>query len=189
MHRRSFIQIVSGAALGQAPMLAAPQGTRLGFATYSIRSQGWKAMQILDYAAAQKVDTIQLSSGDLGSLDETNIREIKSYAGRLGILVEPTFDCICPLSNAWNAKRQNDPVSYILEAVRVARLLGSPNARCAMGNEKDPYGSVPISAMMENTIKTLRSVRTRVQDAGVKLALENHGEMRARELAALIEEA
>jgi hypothetical protein len=43
---------------------------------------------------------------------------------------------------------------------------------------------------MENTIKVLRSVRSKARDLGVKIALENHaGDMQAREVKTIIEEA
>ncbi|HEV2689746.1 MAG TPA: TIM barrel protein, partial [Bryobacteraceae bacterium] len=47
-----------------------------------------------------------------------------------------------------------------------------------------------IEAHIEDTVRVLRAVRSRVQDAGIKIAIENHaGDMQARELKTLIEEA
>ena len=50
---------------------AKPAGERirLGFDSYSIRDFHWKDIQLLDYAAALKLDTIQISGlGDFESL-------------------------------------------------------------------------------------------------------------------------
>lgn len=51
-------------------------------------------------------------------------------------------------------------------------------------------GSLPIEAHIENTISELKKVRSRAQDYGVVIAVENHsGDMQARELRDLIEAA
>jgi sugar phosphate isomerase/epimerase len=55
-----------------------------------------------------------------------------------------------------------------------------------MGNIRD---RLAIERLMEETIAVFRSVRAEAMDSGVKIALENHGDMQARELRALIEEA
>ncbi len=57
-----------------------------------------------------------------------------------------------------------------------------------MGNAADRTAG-PVEALMETTIRALRSVRSQALDAGVKLAVENHGDMTSRELKTLIEEA
>ncbi len=190
MHRRSFMETLLGSALGSGLLPAAPVArARLGFASYSIRSHGLNATALLEYAAAQKVDIIQLSVAGLGNRDEANLRRIKDEAGRLGIQVEPAYGGICTLGKGWNPQRQGDPVSYVTEAVRVARAFGSPTVRCTVGGADDRYGKASMVELMDDTMKTLRAVRSRVEDSGVKLAFENHGELRARELATVIEEA
>ncbi len=75
MDRRTFLQTASSAAFGLQQTIAQPAKSsgipiRLGFDTYSLRAFQWKAMQLLDWAATQKVDTIQISSsGDYESLE------------------------------------------------------------------------------------------------------------------------
>jgi len=63
MLRRTFLQATSGAALAAAAN-APGEGIRLGFDTFSVRDFHWKDIQYLDYAASQKLDTVQLSSLD-----------------------------------------------------------------------------------------------------------------------------
>src|SRR5205823_2006958 len=47
-----------------------------------------------------------------------------------------------------------------------------------------------IEARIEESIRVLKLVRSRVTDAGLKLAVENHaGDLQARELKMLVEEA
>ena len=58
---------------------------RLGFDTYSIRAFKWKAIQLLDYAAGLKLDTIQLSSlEDYASLDKAYLASVKDHADTAG---------------------------------------------------------------------------------------------------------
>lgn len=59
-----------------------------------------------------------------------------------------------------------------------------------MGGSDYRRGPLPLEAYIEATVKALKSVRSRALDAEVKLAVENHsGDMQARELKMLIEEA
>jgi sugar phosphate isomerase/epimerase len=47
-----------------------------------------------------------------------------------------------------------------------------------------------MEAHIENAVKTLRNVRSRAQDMGMRIAIENHsGDMQARELKTLVEAA
>ena len=58
MNRRTFLQTASAGALAPATLVAAGAGagTPLGYDTYSVRSFGWKAMRLLDYAAELKLE-------------------------------------------------------------------------------------------------------------------------------------
>ena len=57
--------------------------------TYSLRAFRWKAMQLLDYAAALKLDTVQISSsGDYESLEPAHLARVKEHAATLGIVLD-----------------------------------------------------------------------------------------------------
>ena len=56
------------------------EGIRLGFDSYSIRDFHWKDIQLLDYAASLKLDTIQLSGlSDYESLDAEHLASVDRY--------------------------------------------------------------------------------------------------------------
>lgn len=193
MNRRCFLQVATGAgvatmarsAVGEA---AAPgEHVRLGFDTYSIRGLRWKAPQVLNYAAGLKLDVLQITHGDFESVEEPYLKKIKDQADRLGIAIEPGFGCICPQSKGWNPK-QGDPSEYLRRGILAAKTLGSRSFKVFMGNSADRAGWAPIPAMMEAAIKILKSVRSQALDAGVMIAVENHGDMQAREAKTLIEE-
>jgi sugar phosphate isomerase/epimerase len=189
MLRRTFLQS-SAAAPAAALQSAAGGGVKLGFDTYSIRAYRWKAAQFLDYSASLKLDTIQFSSlGDYESLEPAYLKKVREQAERLGISIDAGMGCICPSSAAYN-KKDGDPVANIIKGLEAAKMVGSHSMRCFMGSSADRRGTLPIEAHMENTIKVFRAARSRAQDLGVRIALENHsGDMQARELRTIIEES
>jgi sugar phosphate isomerase/epimerase len=67
--------------------------------------------------------------------------------------------------------------------------VGSPIVRAVLGSADDRKPG-PIEAHIEDTVKVLRNVRSKALDHQVKIAIENHaGDMQARELKMLVEEA
>ncbi|MFB3828992.1 MAG: sugar phosphate isomerase/epimerase family protein [Bryobacteraceae bacterium] len=191
MLRRTFLAGGGAAAAASALPAAAPSGgIPLGFDSYSIGRLRWKAIELLDYAAGLKLDTIQLSSlGDYESLEPAHLQKVKDHADRLGIRIDAGTGCICPSSESYG-KNQGDAREYLLKSLRVARAVGSKSMRCFMGSGADRRGKLPLEVHMENTVKLFRSVRPEAVDLGVKIALENHsGDMQAREVRTIIEEA
>ncbi len=166
-------------------------GIKLGFDSYSIRAFEWKAIQLLDYAAGLKLDTVQLSSlGDYESLEPAHLQKVKDHASRLGVEIDAGTGCICSTSASYNAAKQGDPREYLLNGLRVAHAVGAKSMRCYMGAAADRHGKLPLEAHMRNTIQLFRSVRSQALDLGVRIALENHsGDMQAREVKTIIEES
>jgi sugar phosphate isomerase/epimerase len=193
MRRRTFLQAIAGlTAAAAAPAaddaLAVP--IRLGFDTYSVRAFQWKALQLIDYAAGLKLDTIQISSlDDYENLEPAHLALVKEHAARAGIVLDGGMGCICPLSTSWDPKN-GDPKENILRGLRVANAIGATSMRCFLGQEADRLGKPGIEACMERTIAILRSIRSEAQDLAVKIAIENHsGDTQAREVRIMIEES
>ena len=186
MLRRTFLQATSTAALAAAAT-GPGEGIRLGFDTFSIRDFHWKDIQYLDYAASQKLDTVQLSSlDDYESLDPAHLAKVKDHAERVGIAIDAGIGCICDVSKSWEAKEGN-PTAYLRKGLGVAKAVGAHAMRCNMGSRADRSN---LERCMEATVKALRSVRSEALDSSVRIAVENHaGDMQAREVKALIEEA
>lgn len=172
-----------------SPSIPKPR-IRLGFDNFSIRALGWKAPRLLEYASRVKVDTVLFSDLDVyESHGETYLREIRAKAKDLGIEIHTGTASICPSSNTFD-KRFGTAEEHLALAIRVARLVGSPVARCYQGNSKDRGSPGGIEFHIKNTIKVLKAVRSQALDFGVKIAVENHaGDMQAWELTTLIEEA
>ena len=185
MTRRAF---VAGAA-ALAPASAA-QGVRLGCDLFSIRSQGWTPFQYLDYCSKLGARVVHFSEiRFLGSLDPDLLRRVREHAGKLGIEVEIGMRSICPTSKMFDPS-QGTAEEQLARMIRSAKIVGSPIVRAVLGSMADRTGPIPIEGHIENTVNVLRAVRSQVLDNGLKVAIENHaGDMQARELKMLIEEA
>jgi 3-oxoisoapionate decarboxylase len=186
MTRRSFI-----AAAGTAPALAAaPQPVRLGVDLFSIRSQPWNAFEHLDYCARWKAKVVHFSEiRFIGSLEDDHLRKVRDHASKLGIEVEIGMRSICPTSKAFDPK-QGTAEEQIARMLHAAQVVGSPIVRCFQGTSADRATPGGIDARIDDSVKTLRACKSRIVDSGLKIAIENHaGDMQARELKRLVEEA
>lgn len=191
MTRRHLL--ASGAAAlayRAASAMPAPGKVKFGLDLYSLRSQGWTPLQHLDYCARWGIQVVHFSEiRFLGSLEEENLKQVRAHAEKLGIEVEIGMLSICPTSTMFN-KAQGTAEEQLLRMVAAARTVGSRIVRCVLGSSADRNGAVPIEGHIENTVQVLRNVRTRVLDAGLKVAIENHaGDLQAREMKMLIEAA
>ncbi len=167
-----------------------PNPVRFGIDLFSIRSLGWTPFQYLDYCAKQKARVVHFSEiRFIGSLEPENLKKVRAHAESLDIEVELGMRSICPSSKAFDLKAgtAEEQLSRMLDS---ARIVGSKIVRCFLGTMADRSGPLPIEGHIENSIKVLRNVRTRVVDSGLKVAIENHaGDMQGRELKTLIEGA
>lgn len=190
--RRRFVQsmALAGAATVFDRQSVKSRNIRLGFDNFSIRAMGWKAPQLLDYAARQQVDTVLFSDLDVyENHSDTYLREIRAKADDIGIAIEVGTGSICPSSRTFN-KRWGTAEENLGLTIRIARALGSRVARCYQGNADDRRSEGGLMARMKDTIRVCKAMRGRAIDAGVKIAIENHaGDMQAWQLASLIEEA
>jgi 3-oxoisoapionate decarboxylase len=199
--RRDFVKTIAAAGTtlalagfsSAAAQSSPPAGTRklkLGFDNFSIRALGWKAPQLLDYAASLRMDTILFSDLDVyENHSDSYLREIKAKGDDLGIEIQAGTGSICPTSGTFN-KKWGTAEEHLALTIRVAKALGSKAARCFLGNSNDRRSEGGIEARIQDTIKVCKAVRAQALDAGVKIGIENHaGDMQAWELVALIEEA
>ncbi len=198
VNRRGFLLAAGGGvSAGLTLAAAAPQKpvssrapAKLGLDFFSLRSQGWSAFELLDFAAKNGVDVAHFSEPRfLGSLEDAHLRKVKEHADRLGIALEVGFGSICPTSTRFN-REDGSATEQLLKMFRVAKTLGSPFVRCYLGSSQDRAGDIPLDQHIENTIASCKSVRSQALDMGMKIAIENHaGDMQALQLKALIEEA
>jgi sugar phosphate isomerase/epimerase len=96
---------------------------------------------------------------------------------------------VCPTSKAFDAS-QGTAEQQLSRMVDSAVIVGAKLVRAFLGTSADRTGPIPIEGHIENTVKVLRALRSKVIDNNLKVAIENHsGDMQARELKMLIEAA
>ena len=208
LSRRSFLKgLAAGAAASAAStsLLSQelPEGTRdnlalvtktkpkikLGLDNFAVRAMGWKAPQLLDYAASLHLDTLFISDLDAyDSLDDGALRDVKAKADALKIELYAGSWSICPTSTRFK-KNWGTAEEHLTTGIRVAKTLGSPVFRVVLGSAEDRQTPGGIRARMADTVKVLKACRGKAKDAGIKIAIENHaGDMHSWELANLCDE-
>jgi sugar phosphate isomerase/epimerase len=187
MTRRRWMQTIAGASLAAAAEAAS--AVKLGADLFSLRSQNWTPFQLLDYCAGLKVQVVHFSEVRfIGGLDPENLRRVRAHAAEKGIELEIGMTSICPTSKMFNAAA-GTAEAQLGNMIDAAVILGSRIVRCVLGSSADRLPG-PIERHIESMVRVLRNVRSKAVDAHVKIAIENHaGDMQARELKTLIEEA
>jgi sugar phosphate isomerase/epimerase len=188
MTRRGFMAIGAAgavAAMGQTERTKA----KLGIDLFSLRAQGWTPFQYLDYCAKQKVQVVHFSEVRfIGGLEPDNLRAVRKRAEELGIEIEIGMMSICPSSKMFkpDAGTAEQQLGRMIDA---AQVVGSRIVRCVLGSADDRRPG-PIEAHIADMAKVLKNCRSKASDTGIKIAIENHaGDMQARELKTLVEEA
>src|SRR6266545_297615 len=139
---------------------------KLGFDNYTLRSFDWKARQLIEYAASLDLDTVLLSDPNVFvSHDEAHLKEIRTSADDLGIELQVGMLSICPGSKLFD-RRRGTAEEQLKLTLRIARTLGSPVARCVLGNVDDRKSSGGIEARVAETVKVLRKVRRYALNSG-----------------------
>lgn len=201
MTRRDFVATVAAAGaatLASTPALhaAAPlldakgQKIKLGMDNFAIRAFGWKGRELVDYAAAQKLDTLFITDlAALGTDSEAGGSELKKYAADKGIEILLGSWSICPTSKSFK-RDWGTAEEHLARGLRLSRAVGSPVFRVVLGSREDRKTPGGIEARIADTVRVLQSQKALAADLGVKVAIENHaGDMTATELVSLIEAA
>ena len=157
---------------------------------FSLRSQGLTGLAVLDFCAARGIEVVHFSEPRLlGPIDGDALRRLRDRADALGIRLEVGMLSICPGATIFNPAA-GDAETQLIRTFDLARALGSPLVRCVVGSFRDRSGPGGIGARIAEAVAVLKNVRSRALDAGLRIAVENHaGDMQARELARLVEDA
>jgi sugar phosphate isomerase/epimerase len=180
--------LVGGRATAATPVRR--RHIKLGLDNFSVRGLGWKADRLIDYAAELGTDSLFIT--DLEAFETLETPYLQGLAARAkdrGVQIHLGTWSICPTSNTFKPNLGTAD-QHLALGIRAAKDLGSPVLRVVLGNHQDRTSKGGIGARIKDTVKVLRKARGRARDANVKIAMENHaGDMRAREVVALIEAA
>ncbi len=193
MNRRSFLASTSCALAAPAFKSSAASSVSklmIGLDHFSVRAAGWKAPQLIDYAASLKLDTLFLSElGPFESVEDDYLKKLKGQADAAGLKLYTGGMSICKTSRRYKPE-QGTPEEYLALLIRMAKICGSPIARCVLGDAADRATDGGIDRHIEECVKALKAVRTRCETEGVEISIENHaGDLRSHELKSLIEAA
>ena len=205
--RRDFIKTISVATTAAAatlapnvlaqrnpfpPEIVPPKklGIKLGLDNFAVRDLKWKAPALIDYAAALKTDSLFITDfGPFEKFDDAYLADIRKMAADKGLQIHLGSWSICPTSTRFK-KDWGTAEEHLALGIRMAKALGSPVFRVVLGSAEDRATPGGIDARIADTVKVLKSQRSKAVDAGVKVAVENHaGDMHSTELVRLIEEA
>lgn len=160
----------------------------LGVDVHSIRGMQWKAKQLIDFVIDLNVDSILLNGLDyFESLDEAYLKTIKEQLDKSNLSFYFGVGGLSINSPGYSDKF-GTPRDLILQGLRLSKIFGTRSVNCRIGSVRDRYTDGGIVARMEELINELRAMRSQIQDAGVKFAVENHaGDMRSEEVLEIVE--
>lgn len=192
LNRRDFLYqtAFTTAALTASKLKASDSRPLIGMDHFAVRATGWKAGQFIDYAASLKLDTCFISELHVfENFEDSYLKGLKAQADKAGLKLYVGTGSVCPTSNTWK-DTYGTGEEHLALTIRVAKALGSPVARCYLGNQKDRATDGGIQKHIEATLKVIQANKTRAEAEGIKIAIENHaGDMQSKELLGLIEAA
>jgi sugar phosphate isomerase/epimerase len=185
MDRRTFL--LASAATAVHAQLFATDGAvavELGSIDGSVSGNQFTPVQFLDYLSSIKLTWAMLSLPPQTLGDEASLRAIRAHADQLGIRLQLAFGSVCPSSRSFNGQLGTLD-EQVARGLKASQIFGATCMRCVLGGDPE---RPQIDMHIDNMIKAVRGIRSRILDAGVKLAVENHGgDLQAREMKAMIE--
>ncbi len=200
MNRRDFTKkatlgIIAAPALseGQAieHLFNSPKESQkvpLGMDAHAIRGMRWKAQQLMEYAIDLNLDSILFNAlSYFDNLEEGYLKALRKLLETNNMSLYFGVGSLSVNSLSYTPKF-GAPQELILSGLRVAKIFNATSINCKIGNIADRYTDGGIVARMEELIHELRTMRSQIQDAGIKFAVENHaGDMRSEEVLSIVE--
>jgi sugar phosphate isomerase/epimerase len=156
----------------------------LGSIDGSVGGNNFTATQFLGYLASIKLTWAMISLPQPVLADEAAVRQVREYADRLGIKLQLACGSWCPSARAFNAQAGSVD-EQVARALKASQILGATCVRCILGGDPE---RPQIEMHIDNMVRAIRPLRSRILDSGVKLAVENHGgDLQAREMKMMIE--
>lgn len=145
------------------------------------RSFGPGSIEVLRHARSLGVDAVSLETCFLHPPGVLDLDALRAEAGPMELVV------------AWGHRHgleygaSEAALESLLEWIGVAGGLGCRVVRCVAASPAF-RGREPVVAQVARTVRPLTLAARRAGEVGVRLALENHGDLRARELLDLVAE-
>jgi len=183
---RRTLLAAAGTVLAQPPTSAERPRVELGAISGSVSQMKWTPLRFLDYLSKIDLSYAMISLSREMLLDESAVKQVRAHADRLGISLILAHGSVCPSSKSFNAGL-GTVEEQVAPALKASQIFGARSMRVVLGSATE---RPEIEMHLENMLRAVRGMRARIQDSGVKLAVENHGgDLQARELKALVEAA
>lgn len=195
LHRRDLLIAASAiAATGMKtrPLIAADSGDSnrvpIGLDGHSLRGMKWKATQLIEFAAEQRLDAVLLNNLNyFESLEDSHLRKLKQLASKHELQIYVGAGGICANAAKFSDKWGNAQ-ELLATGIRVAATLGSPVLNVRIGSIDDRFLEGGIQPRIDEAVRVLKASSQRAKDAGVIFGFENHAaDLRSEELLGLIE--
>lgn len=160
----------------------------LGMDAHAISLMRWKAKQLMEYAIDLNMDSILFNALTyFNNLEEEYLKALRNLLETNNMRLYFGVGSLSVNSRSFTPKF-GTPKHLIQEGLRVAKIFNSSSINCKIGSIADRYTDGGILARMEELIHELRAMRSQIQDAGIKFAVENHaGDMRSEEVLSIVE--
>ena len=186
MDRRTFLAATAAAAVHAArPLVGFTATAELGSIDGSVGGNNFTAGAVprlpqLDQAHVGD----DLAAGRRCSDDEAAVRAIR------GTPIGSASSCSSRTARSARAHARSTrstarSKSRSARALKASQIFGATCMRCVLGGDPE---RPQIEMHIDNMIKAVRGIRSRIVDSGVKLAVENHGgDLQAREMKMMVE--
>ena len=161
----------------------------LGVCNYSLRGMKLKAEQVLEYAIEHKLDSILINVfRTFESLEDKHLAEVRNRAKANDISIYVGGDFSVSKTSSLYHKGYENAEAGLKEGIRVASAVGSPIVTIRIGSIKERYSPGGLELHILEVIRVLKAMRKQAIDAGLKFAIENHGELRTEDVLRIINE-
>src|SRR5216117_2562270 len=141
--RREFGKTVvlasAAAAIGinAAAQSSGARRIKLGLDNFAVRAMGWKAPQLIDYAASLRTDSLFITDlGPFEKRDDDYLGDLRRMAADKGLQIHLGSWSICPTSKAFKGD-WGTAEEHLALGIRMAKALGSPGFRVVLGTQAD----------------------------------------------------
>lgn len=126
---------------------------------------------LIERVAELGLDGLQIDPMHLASRDRVYLAEVRAAAAERELFLEHGAMGLAP--------------AYLRRELKVCARLGSPILRTFAGFDRYARG-VKIEAEIERATQHLKQVSRAAEDAGIKIAVENHGDLTTDELVRVV---
>jgi sugar phosphate isomerase/epimerase len=168
---------------------------KLGLESFSARNSGLDPIGVLDLAAELGLQGVLFELSPFRSFRDGDLAAIRGRAETLGMYLHFGMGSIFHWHPMAEQGRQLlagagydvnvSEAAVVVHHLHVAKKLGSPILRCVGGNLFTRDEGHDMTALADRAVEILREACKAAEDLELKIAIENHANFTARELASI----